>query len=1161
MDPAPSEFERVVLPAELESIRERRAGAFAEQVETSAANPQQVSPLGLAFSGGGIRSATFNLGMVQGLAERGLLRYVDYLSTVSGGGYIGSWLHGLIRNDPGDADASAKPAAPDTEQNSAAPARRESAEEVRARLAKSARQALANVEERRLSPRANPRPGRPDEDPITFLRKYSNYLAPRHGLFSADSWVIGFIWVRNVLLNQLILLAAIASLVALALIAVFLKQLPWRAKFADPWNAGFNWVAGAVAAVGLFLAGLGVALSLRQIATQSLTSTRQDGSALQQWLEPRATWMVGLVFASIVAVGGGYFSPDSRALFTWLVFFCVFIALVIQVGGGFVECFVGRRGKYPKTYVTAVFHLAWMSIAAGLLAAILVSSVWGLTEGWTLAREAWKQVVFGPPLVALALIVAVMLLVGLMGADYPDAAREWTAKIGALLGTATAAWTGLFVLAVLGPWAVSWLLGNLQSVGISAIAAWVLTTAGGVLAGNSERTDGRSGSRSRLLELLVGIAPTVFLIGYIVLVASGVHLLLDRHVRPGIVDGMTRPAPAQYAVTVDTRANVEVNVGRDEPGWLERTLQPFALFSQRYPGLLVQGDREASRLGYLLLLLALFATVTAIASARININEFSLHHFYKNRLVRAYLGASKSRQRKPTPLTGFDPLDDFPLSSLTPALTADDAGAPKRPYYGPYAILNAALNLNTGAELAQQERKATSFVFTPTFCGFDPASAREARKKKSGSDSTTASGYRATLGYAERVGPYLGTAMAISGAAANPNSGYHTSGPMAFLLTIFNARLGWWLGNPRFAGPSRKSGPTFALKYLFAELLGQTTAETKFVNLSDGGHFDNLGLYELVRRRCRFIIVCDAEEDGKLAFGSLGGAIRKCRADFGVEIEINPDRIRLQGSEHSGVHCVVGTILYPEKETAFRAGLTGTLDDQIEASRLSRGWLLYVKSSLTGDEPADVLEYRSQHRAFPHESTGDQFFSESQFESYRRLGLHVCRTVFDGVTLPARGAAAGSDLTGRYPLVSLFQQLAQKWYAPIPISAEAATRLADSYAEIMRRLADTQALQPLFKELQKRRLTDRAITPELLASGMTLMQLMQNVYTEFQLADPFNRANPKNAGWMRVFREWAASDLLQKVIWPQIRHDYHPLFHEFFESLTRDKEIDVPNRW
>src|SRR5262249_34079172 len=125
----------------------------------------RMRPLGLALSGGGIRSATFNLGILQGLAQFDLLKYIDYLSTVSGGGYIGSWLHGVIGNPcGGDLDCAT----------------------------------------RLLSPDSHPAPGPPNADPVSFLRKYSNYLAPRPGLFSVDTWVIGVIWLRNVLLNQLI---------------------------------------------------------------------------------------------------------------------------------------------------------------------------------------------------------------------------------------------------------------------------------------------------------------------------------------------------------------------------------------------------------------------------------------------------------------------------------------------------------------------------------------------------------------------------------------------------------------------------------------------------------------------------------------------------------------------------------------------------------------------------------------------------------------------------------------------------------------------------------------------------------------------------------------------------------------------------------------------
>ena len=398
-------------------------------------------------------------------------------------------------------------------------------------------------------------------------------------------------------------------------------------------------------------------------------------------------------------------------------------------------------------------------------------------------------------------------------------------------------------------------------------------------------------------------------------------------------------------------------------------------------------------------------------------------------------------------MTGFDPADDFPISALLP-----DASLA---YHGPYAIVNATLNLNAGSELAQQERKAASFVFTPEFCGFAPSQSGEDKYAVSHTSGLDPHGYRRTKGYGFPAGPALGTTLAISGAAASPNSGYSTSGPMAFLLTVFDARLGWWLGNPRWQEASRRPGPAFALWYLLAELLGQTTSRSKFVNLSDGGHFDNLGLYELVRRRCRYIIIGDAEQDPELTFGSLGGAIRKCRADFGVEIDINPDPIRIDNG-FSRAHCVVGTITYPEKDTSAPVSIGG--DHAEPVTHRARGWILYLKSSLTGDEPTDVIEYRSRFPDFPHQSTGDQFFSESQFESYRRLGLHIVRDAFEGV--PRRLETGDSA-----ELVALFQALTRKWYAPIPVSDDAAGRLAADYSRLMRRLGEEEELLDLLPEL------------------------------------------------------------------------------------------------
>ena len=144
-------------------------------------------------------------------------------------------------------------------------------------------------------------------------------------------------------------------------------------------------------------------------------------------------------------------------------------------------------------------------------------------------------------------------------------------------------------------------------------------------------------------------------------------------------------------------------------------------------------------------------------------------------------------------------------------------------------------------------------------------------------------------------GPRMAMAVAASGAAVSPNMGYHSSPPMAFLLTIFNFRLGLWIRNPRHKEFRLKrlrrndnpSSPWFGLFYLLAELFGMVNDAAAFVYLTDGGHFENMGLYELVRRHCMTIVICDAEQDGKLAFEGLGMAIRKCRIDFGAEIDLD----------------------------------------------------------------------------------------------------------------------------------------------------------------------------------------------------------------------------------------------------------------------------------
>jgi hypothetical protein len=233
----------------------------------------------------------------------------------------------------------------------------------------------------------------------------------------------------------------------------------------------------------------------------------------------------------------------------------------------------------------------------------------------------------------------------------------------------------------------------------------------------------------------------------------------------------------------------------------------------------------------------------------------------------------------------------------------------------------------------------------------------------------------------------LGTAIAISGAAANPNMGYHSSTFVTFLMTLFNVRLGAWLGNPGRHGADKKritwdkASPTWALVPLLQEAMGLTDDRRRWVNLSDGGHFENLGIYEMVRRRCHLIIASDASADPTASFDDLGNAVRKIGIDMAVPIEFNGAiPIYPRKGEKIGSYCALGTIRY-------------TL---VDVNDWKDGVLVYIKPAFYGAEPIDVFNYARGADAFPHETTADQFFTESQLESYRALGSHVVERMSGG---------------------------------------------------------------------------------------------------------------------------------------------------------------------
>jgi hypothetical protein len=171
---------------------------------------------------------------------------------------------------------------------------------------------------------------------------------------------------------------------------------------------------------------------------------------------------------------------------------------------------------------------------------------------------------------------------------------------------------------------------------------------------------------------------------------------------------------------------------------------------------------------------------------------------------------------------------------------------------------------------------------------------------------------------------------------------------------------------------------------LWREMMMKLDERYKWVNLSDGGHIENLAGIELLRRRCKFMIIGDGEADPELSFNGLATLIRYARIDLGITIDIDPDTIRVDKSEAtvyqgkgnlSAEHWAFGTITYPPNEDC--------------GPEPEEGYLLYLKSSFSGDEDEVIKEYRHCNPAFPHQSTADQFFDENQFECYRALGQHI----------------------------------------------------------------------------------------------------------------------------------------------------------------------------
>ncbi|GGN12230.1 hypothetical protein GCM10010967_55290 [Dyadobacter beijingensis] len=833
----------------------------------------------LAFSGGGIRSATFNLGVIQKLAEKGVLHHIDYLSTVSGGGYIGSWLLSWIY-------------------------RAGSISKVTNRL-NSARSTDPMADEVR---------------PLRWLRMYSNYLSPNAGVMSTDAWTIGITWIRNTLINQIILLLLLCT----ALAFVEMVYMAWEGLASDvtyPWLITTS-IACAFMAMGTHFAAEGMRTFNNEPAHKAWINNVVRGNyayALVVSAALTAFFLSTWLFKSAEKI---YPLSEKLEIFVGPALFAIACLVYIAYKGKYHE---QKRFENPSTARNYIFA---SSVVGVVVTFLLMTIVWKFYELirhpaplYLVENDSFRQHIssissndetvkklaftFGLPLMLEMMSLGVVFRMFIMGIFFPDERREWWGRTGAELHRFMLIW----ILMTIAVFFLPKLANRIEAIKeseveyfVGLVGGWAAIVGFGVRLAFGSTTSGENKEKTGLnaKEIFVRLVPYLFMIGFLLIGSATLNYLLKFNTLPA-----------------------------------QTGLEKF---------------------GISVLNFAVLLAVTALLSYRAGVNEFTLHHFYRNRLIRAYLGATRRRTERiqtANSFTGFDSKDDIPLEEFR-----------KPEYYGPYPLINTALNATVVSELDRQDRKAESFIFSPLFCGFDFSATRAAAYNKK---EIANYGYRPTAQFADS--PTLGTAMAISGAAVNPNMGYHSSAATAFLLSVFNVKLGWWLGNPR-TEQWQKSEPTQGLAYLVFDLIGKSDMSSDFVNLSDGGHFDNMGLYELVRRRCHQIIVCDAEEDNTSLCEGLAMAVRRCRIDFGVEIDIDTSPITSKDA-NTGLcrsHVATGTIKYPGNVTP--------------------GTLIYIKTALNGDESADIREYKMQNPKFPQQPTSDQFFTEEQFESYRKLGYH-----------------------------------------------------------------------------------------------------------------------------------------------------------------------------
>jgi hypothetical protein len=362
-----------------------------------------------------------------------------------------------------------------------------------------------------------------------------------------------------------------------------------------------------------------------------------------------------------------------------------------------------------------------------------------------------------------------------------------------------------------------------------------------------------------------------------------------------------------------------------------------------------QGTSLVIPKGYLLAgLTVLFGL---IACFLLDVNLTGPHRLYRDLLARTFIHFDES-DTNPVPLKDINPQGS-----------------------APYHLINATVNLPSSESVVLRERKSDFFLFSKYWCGAPSV------------------GYHKTDQWRANDAPVdLATAMAVSGAAASSYMGLGSMPTLTALLTFLNVRLGYWIRRPLNSRLLARPG----FLCLMREMIGVAMSENQsWINLSDGGHIENMAVYELLRRRCKFIISIDGEADPRSTFEGHLTLVRHAQIDFGIRIE--PDLTDLRPdltTKFSQSHSMMCRVRYP--------AVGGPADPAADRHPAGQGLILYLKLSVTGNELEPIKRYRRLNPDFPHQTTLDQFFDEEQFETYRQLGVHVAEGLFSSALLGSK---------------------------------------------------------------------------------------------------------------------------------------------------------------